>query len=62
MSKKSKKRSRKKSRQKKTSSSPPIKHLPIKIMVVIAILIGGYFFYNNYAREYPTDTGIPNRY
>ncbi len=55
MSKKSKKRSRKKSRQKKASSSPPIKHLPIKIMVIIAILIGGYFFYNNYAREYPTD-------
>ncbi len=55
MSKKSKKRSRKKSRQKKASSSPPIKYLPIKIMVIIAILIGGYLFYNNYAREYPTD-------
>jgi len=54
MSKKSNKRSRKKSRQKKASFSPPIKHLPIKIMAVIAILIGSYFFYNNYARDYPT--------
>ncbi len=55
MSKKSKKRSRKKRRKNQARSSPPIKYLLIKIMVIIAILIGGYLFYNNYAREYPTD-------
>jgi hypothetical protein len=55
MSKKSRKRSRKKSRQKKANSSPAIKHLPLKIIVAIIMLAGGYYFYNSYTREYPTD-------
>jgi hypothetical protein len=56
MSKKSNKASRKKHRNKQVKSSAGKKYLPIKIVVLIVILIGGYFLYDNFnTRVYPTD-------
>lgn len=55
MSKKPKKVSRNKQRKKQAKASVSKKNWPIKILVLVAILIGGYFLYDHYnTRVYST--------
>ncbi|MGD2270666.1 MAG: CYCXC family (seleno)protein [Desulfobacterales bacterium] len=55
MSKKPRKISRKNKRKRQGTPSPTKKSLPLTIIVTLIILIGGYFMYTHYLREYPTD-------
>jgi hypothetical protein len=55
MGKKPKKTSRKKRNKNLSTSSSPIKYLAVKIIAVLAILIGGYLFYDKHTRVYPVD-------
>ncbi len=51
------KKSKKASKNKQTKSSSSKTYLPIKILGLIVIAIGGYFLYGNFTtRVYPTDT------
>ena len=55
MGKKSKKTSRKKRKKNLATSSSPGKYLAVKIIVVLAIVIGGYVIYDKQTRVYPVD-------
>ena len=55
MGKKSRKASRKKRKQNLSTSSSPGKYLAVKIIVITAILVGGYLFYDKHTRVYPVD-------
>jgi hypothetical protein len=55
MGKKSRKTFRKKRKKKSSKSSSQGKYLAVRIMVVLAILIGGYLFYDKHTRVYPVD-------
>ena len=52
---KSRKYSRKKRKKKRSSSSHSVKYLPVKIVAVMVVLIGGFVLYNKRTQVYPID-------